>query len=314
MVKNDNFKPHLAPNEQVTLDLIPNIKDKFTSKKLDGIRTLPQKGGLLSRSLKPIRNTILNERFSKIVELATNNNCIFDGEIYGHNYTFDQIKSYVMRETHESVPEDIKFYCFDCYFIDEPELPFFSRLNKLHLLLESNQIDSLILVEHKPLYEINLIQTYYESVLDEGYEGVMIKDRNSKYKFGRSTIKEGVFFKYKPFETTDAIVFDVFERTSARVGSEKKINELGYSVTSKKKDDRVGNGMIGGFWVTVPDHPEYGEFKVTVKEGNEELWKQMWDEKDNYIGKYIEFKFMGIGMNKAPRLPKYIRLRDDKED
>ena len=66
MKKEIKFKPQLAPNESVDLD---NIKYPIlASYKLDGIRCLFIKGEMLSRSLKPIVNKQLREKFKPLIE------------------------------------------------------------------------------------------------------------------------------------------------------------------------------------------------------------------------------------------------------
>ena len=107
-MKEKGFRPMLCPNEEVDLD---NIKyPMFASYKLDGIRCIfhPELG-MVSRSLKPIQNKQLQERFKHILEWCIFQNEILDGELYAHNLSFQEITSYVMTKDMED-PKTIKKY------------------------------------------------------------------------------------------------------------------------------------------------------------------------------------------------------------
>ena len=113
MTKEKQFKPMLAPNQSVDLDTI-NFPI-FISGKLDGIRCIIKDGEMVSRSLKPIRNKKLQEKFNDLKIISKEQNIIFDGEIYSHELTFQEITHFVMTEDigDEALPESLKFWCFD---------------------------------------------------------------------------------------------------------------------------------------------------------------------------------------------------------
>jgi hypothetical protein len=62
------FKPMLAPNEIPSDDFVASRLPLLASYKLDGIRATVQGGKLLSRTLKPIPNKFLQERFGNLPE------------------------------------------------------------------------------------------------------------------------------------------------------------------------------------------------------------------------------------------------------
>ena len=89
--------------------------------------------------------------------------------------------------------------------------------------------------------------------------------------------------------------------------AEVKINELGRSVTSKKKGDRICIEKASGFQV------EYeGEFVFPTLSMTDEEKKEVWANQESYIGKMIEYKGMLIGSMKVPRHPTMTRFREDK--
>lgn len=161
----------------------------------------------------------------------------------------------------------------------------------------------------------------------------MLRDPKGKYKFGRGTIKEGLIYKVKPFETFDAKITGVVQSTEVNPNAEKKINELGRSVTSKKKNDRVLIKKASAFWVNYPINCEAcnGQgtnpmecheckgtglipkpLKVTLAMTDKEK-EEVWNNKESYIGKWIEYKGMLIGSKDVPRHPVMLRFREDKD-
>ncbi len=318
----------LTSNEQ------PKSEDinfpKLCSTKLDGIRVVFKDDEMLSRSLKQIQSTQLQEKFKHILDIASNNRLYFDGELYAHGRSFQEITKAVMSqdiysktsikrimkeqdcteiEAHAwagKLIDDIKFHVFDCYFPEYPMYTFDRRMQTIeHLLLDNNNT---IIVHQVPVESWADVQGRFKVALDEGYEGLMLKDINSVYKCGRTTLKENTMFKVKPYVTVDMKVTGFVQATEVREGAEKKVNELGRSVTSKKKGDRVLVNMASG--VTVDWEGQ--ELIVNLSLTHEER-KEVWENQARYLGKYIEFKYLDVGMKDLPRHPNSIRWRMDKE-
>ncbi|MFW6026453.1 MAG: hypothetical protein ACOCRX_08930 [Candidatus Woesearchaeota archaeon] len=308
------FKPNLFPNEEINLNEI-DLTDMAISKKLDGIRLIvgPDWDYVVSRTLKPIRNKIIQERLKPLVEYCKNKNIYFDGEICSENLTYDEIKSCVMNENKQDIPECLVYNIFD--LCDMENTPFYKRHEELtyeHIPnLDNKYID--IVTQHTLKNKtVDEIMKITKEFIEQGYEGAILKNLNSYYKFGRYTIKENMGYKIKEFHTSDAKIIDVFERMKVKDSSEKSVNELGYSVTSKKKDDREGSGQIGGFWVESDEFEDF--FKVPVKKCTEKEREDMWKKKDFYIGEWIEFTYQKEGSTKkAPRIPCFYRFRESKD-
>lgn len=316
-MKDNNFKPILAPNEEPDLETIQY--PVLASFKLDGIRCIFYKGEILSRSLKQIQNKQLREKFEPLRKYSEKNNVIIDGEIYSPKLTFQEITSFVMTEdltesktvkkngTALTIPDHLNFYCFDC-ITDNPNTPYEQRIKNYCLLAEIPN-ECLILCSQAILKSKEEVENYFEEATANGYEGLILRSPGGKYKFGRGTLKEGIIYKVKPFVTFDAQITDVVQSTEVREGAEKKINELGRSVTSKKKDDRVLIEKASAFWVLYEGKP----LKVTLAMTDEEKI-YVWRNKESYIGKYVEYKAMLIGSKDLPRHPTFLRFREDKDD
>lgn len=312
------FKPMLAPNDQPNLDEIKY--PILASFKLDGIRCLFIKGEMLSRSLKPIQNKQLREKFRVLIDYSKDRQLILDGEIYSPELSFQLITKFVMTKDFEdektikkngleilTIPEHLKFYAFDIITEDNLEEEFFKRCLKLKKV-EDEFKNLLEYVTQVDVHKKEDIESLFENALEKGYEGLILKDPNGRYKCGRGTIKEGLIYKVKPFKTFDAEITGVVQATKVNPNAEKKTNELGRSVTSKKKDDRILIEKASAFNVQY----EGLELKVVLAMTDEEK-EEIWKNKESYIGKMIEYKGMLIGAKDVPRHPVMIRFREDKD-
>lgn len=314
-----NFKPMLAPNDKVNLDEVKY--PILASYKLDGIRCLFIKGEMLSRSLKHIQNKQLREKLQPLADYSKEQDCILDGEIYSPELSFQLITRYVMTQDFNdpksikkhgevlTVPEHLKFYCFDCTVEDNLEQEFIHRASFVTGLADKfNKL--MVEVRQERVESKEDVEALFEGAIENGYEGLILKDPHGRYKTGRGTLKEGLIYKVKPFVTTDSEILDVVQATEVDPNAEKKINQLGRSETSKKIGDRILIEKASAFLVDYKGQ----KLKVVIAMTDIEK-KEIWKNKDKYIGKILEYKFMEVGMKEGglPRHPTSIRVRYDKE-
>jgi len=303
-----SFKPMLAPNQ--TIDIKTLKYPLLVSYKLDGIRCIFRNGEMTSRALKQFPNIQLRKRFDSLTIFAKKNNIILDGELLSKSTTFNELSG-LTRQLDKELPEDLFFYCFDVINAQEFETPFEERI--VNLLRFQNLLDYnstyIKIIQQIVVNTVEEVNKYYEEALDWGCDGLILRDPNGKYKFGRGTVKEGLIYKMKPFQTFDAKIIDVIQATEVREGAEKKINELGRSVTSKKKDDRILIEKASAFVVIYKGK----ELKVTIAMTDKEK-EEVWQNRKKYIGRIIEYKGMLVGMKEdgLPRHPVFLRFRDDK--
>lgn len=290
----------LAPND--TIDIKTLKYPLLVSYKLDGIRCIFRNGEMTSRALKQFPNVQLRKRFEGLAKLANLNNVLLDGELLSKSLTFNELSG-LTRQLDKELPDDLYFYCFDIVHKEQFHIPFQIRIVNLHEL----KAPYVQLVKQNLFNTVEEVNKYYEEALDWGCDGLILRDPNGKYKFGRGTIKEGLIFKMKPFQTFDADIIDVIQGTEVRKGAEKKINELGRSVTSKKKDDRVLIDKASAFVVKY----EGLDLKVTIAMTDEEK-EEVWQNRKKYIGRCIEYKGLLVGSKDLPRHPVFLRFRDDK--
>lgn len=276
-------KPMLASPLAAADDLTLPV---LVTPKIDGIRALMVGGKLVSRTLKPIPNRAVCKALEAILPEGA------DGElVYGD--TFQSSTSAVM--THTFVPEKedtFTFYWFD-FVKDLPEKPYEQRIEDMIRFCSKVRMENDV-VEVIPLYPqtisaIDDLDAYEADVLDDGFEGVMLRKPGGKYKFGRSTAKEGLLLKLKRFEDDEAVVLGVEElrRTDG-------------------EDNKVPGGVLGALVCETGD-------KVQFKIGtgfSAELRKDLWRQKKELVGKLVKYKYLRVGVKTAPRHPVFLGFRD----
>ena len=58
------------------------------------------------------------------------------------------------------------------------------------------------------------VQQLEDKFLDAGFEGVMLRDPDGTYKFGRASVKENILLKVKKFLDAEGIVVGFKEKMS----------------------------------------------------------------------------------------------------
>ena len=326
-MKETTFLPLLAPNQEIDINKLSY--PLLGSYKLDGCRLLPKDGRLVTRSLKNLPNKQLNEKF-EFLRKFSETNVMPDGEIYAHGIPFQFIVSCFMTQDYtaksaiknweklcvehdfnmsrQEVFDKLKFYCFDVVYNEEYSTPFEKRYRNLELLHIESDINNLcVRVDHKILNNPQEVEEYFQEALENGYEGLILRNPTGIYKFDRASIKQNIIFKYKPFVTTDTIIKGITQATQVNADAEKTVNEKGRSVTSKKAGDRHLIEKAQGFIVEF----EGKELTVPIAMTDEQK-KYIWTHQEEYVGKYIEYKYMAVGMKDVPRIPKFVRMRPDK--
>jgi len=326
------FKPMLICNEQPNLDELNY--GLLASTKLDGCRMLSYQGKLVTRSLKLIQNKQINEKFNPLALYTAKQNVIMDGEIYAEGIPFYMISScfmtqdyttkksikrwqelcetYEMDITREEVLDKLKFYMFDCVEDEDYGMTFEDRTR--NVIAASRLFNDLIVpVQQVRVESADEVRVMFKDVLSDGYEGLILKDLNGRYKCGRTTLKGGLGYKCKPYVTLDAQIISVNQATKVDPEAEKTINELGRSVTSKKKEDRIPIQRAKTFTVifTKDDGTKHN---VDVAIGGTEAERdEIWANKESYIGRWIEYKGLLVGSKDVPRHCNMERYRIDRD-
>lgn len=294
------FKPLLAATlEDPSLLKFPLM----ASPKLDGIRAIVRDGKLVSRTMKPIPNTHVREMFSRS-ELEG-----FDGELIVGDPTdpecFNRSTSAVMSSG--GMPE-VAFWVFD-RIPKEPAL--YGFVDRYHALGAYMATPPLIhdprieIVEHIVLESFQQMTDYEQKQVDLGFEGIMLRDPNGPYKFGRSTVKEQTLMKVKRFEDDEAVILDVIEGQHNGNAAEK--DAFGRTKRSSAKAGQVPNGLLGALRVR---NTKGQVFNIGTGYDAKDH-KELWERRAEIVGKTIKYRYQKAGMKDLPRFPSYFGFRED---
>lgn len=286
----------------------------IASEKIDGVRMFVHDGVGYSRSLKPLPNKSLQRFIHENSESLEG----LDGELIVGD---DPTKEGVFNETSSavrSVNSDSYFIFFVFDDRSNPNLPYKDRLDSVMCRT----------VDYKPVFSRNVELEYCTSVyiqnkeellnylnkaLTKGFEGVMIRDPKGPYKFGRSTLREKLLLKIKPFEDSEGIIIGFEEMFHNE--NDPTTSPIGTQVRSTHKNNMKPSGMLGNLIVNLP------EFRVPVKVGSgltQSLRKEIWDNINTYLGKYVKIRYTTFGAKKtdisclnSPRHPVFLGFREE---
>jgi len=283
------FKPLLA----CEVDLDKLRFPVLASAKLDGVRAIVRNGIVYSRSNKPIPNKFVQQQFKHLEH--------FDGELivgFANSPTvYRDTVSHVM--SHDKVGFDVTFHVFD--HIANPHAPYYLR----NPAAGQQPRGPVALHLQVVIDNLNQLLAFEEQTLNQGYEGLILRDPNAPYKMGRSTMKEQYLMKCKRFTDAEFEVIGYEERMENT--NEAFTSELGRTKRSSHQAGKVGRGDLGAL---VLRDAQGLVFKVGTGFDDEQRTALWADRERNLIGKFAKIKFFTIGMKEAPRHPVFLGFRD----
>lgn len=290
-----DFKPMLAVDCGDTATLRFPL---LASPKLDGVRAIIRDGVVMSRSLKPIPNENVQALLGHLPEGL-------DGELIVYDPTakdvYRRTVSVVMSEDKPS--DDVFFYVFDHI----SEETFIERHNAANGLTVGN--GSVVIVPHTVITNLDALLEYEADIVGKGYEGVMLRDPEGPYKFGRSTRKEGYLLKLKRFSDSEAEVLGVVELMHN--GNEAKTNALGRTERSTAKAGKTGLGVLGA--LQVRDAKTGVEFEIGTGFTAAERAAYWTLGTASVIGRLAKYKYFASGSKDKPRFPVFLGWRDRRD-
>ncbi len=276
----------------------------IASAKLDGVRALVVDGKLMARSMKQIPNLHI---FNALSHMSFNG---LDGElIFGPPNATDvcrQTMSAVMA--HGGTPK-VTFWVFD--LVNKLDMTYEQRYETLKGMVEILQPVGVDIRLHKSrmVHDLGQLRKYEDEVLEQGYEGLIIRDPKSRYKFGRSTAKEGTMLKIKRF--TDAEAEIVGWEEEMKNNNEATKNELGRTKRSSAKEGLEGKGVLGAW--KCRDLKSGALFNCGTGMTAQER-AQYWERKEEIQkSSYVKYKSFKIGEKDSPRHPVFLSLRDKRD-
>ena len=220
----------------------------YVQPKLDGIRLLVSNQGCFSRTGKPVKGVDHLSRGLRDGEWL-------DGECYAPGKTFEEITSMFKMN-----PQDLEFHVFDYFDLGRPDLPFAERQKRVTV--------QTVLVKKK-----SDVEKWHDTFVEQGHEGIMIRDAVSTYEIGK---RSNYLLKFKKFQTEEYEILDVKE----------------------------GSGREKGAAIWVCDG------FCAKPEGTLEYRRQLFKDGDTYIGKMLTVRFQNLTAQGIPRFPVGVAVRD----
>ena len=263
--------------------------------KIDGIRFLMVGGAALTRSFKPIRNEYLQKILSSNLPEG------IDGELTSGS-TFQECSS-IMRIKGEP---DFKVWIFDFVNPKGEVKPYKERMDELRKF-ENFNIPSYEILFPTIVSNQEQIDHLMINNLNAGYEGLMLRDPNGIYKFGRSSVKENILLKVKEFMDDEAEIISFREKMINT--NEGLKDNFGRTKRSSCQDGLKPSGTLGGLILRNSEGLEF-----SCGSGlNDALRDEIWKNKSKYLGKLVKYKYMSKGIDELPRHPVFIGVREDTD-
>lgn len=286
-INKNTIRPMLAQNYDKHSKKI--VYPCYVQPKLDGFRCLAyydktdNKVHLMTRTGTIINHFIsIREDLKKFFE--TYPDIIIDGEIYSDDLTFQDIVGFVhlkdMNETKMEIMNEIKYHIFDYYDTTNDSENFNTRLKIMKSLFKKNKVKKNIkLVSTYSIEKQEEIKEYMEEFLKQNYEGIIIRNYESKYEKGKRSYG---LQKYKNFF------------------------EAEYEIIGAKEAEGNDKGTV--IWVCINEDGK--EFSVRPK-GTREERKKYYDNHQNYIGKKLTVIYQEFTNDNLPRFPVGKAIREN---
>lgn len=290
------MKPQLA----VSIE-IPDLRLAFKTRayimqpKYDGVRCLVDQSKALARSLKPIPNRFIRHQLSSS---SFNGQ---DGELTIGELPPYEINSQVM--TYEGEPK-FTWRLFDLH--NMPRTRYRDRLEHLATLQLHRWAK---IVPWEFVQDVDAVLEYERKVMSRpGFDGLIFRDPDGYYKFGRSTMNDGGLWRFKRMEDSEGVIIG-FEEEMQNT-NEQVTNELGRAKRSTKKEGMVGKGTLGTF--ILRDDVKGWTFGLGTGFTRKQRI-EFWANRQKLKGKLVKYKFCPYGCKDGPRWPVFIAFRDKRD-
>lgn len=271
----------------------------YVSTKFDGIRAMVIDGVVYSRSMKPIRNEHVQKLFGKEEYQGFDGELVV-GDIYAKD-VFQKTTSGVMSKDGEP---DVTFYVFDIFTSNTETYK--ERLYTLNDKLVLDQYHNIVATQQLYIQTKEELTELLNKEKVKGGEGLIGRNPNGVYKYGRSTPKEQFSMKFKFFKTEEFEVVGFTERMHN--SNEQKRDALGYAERSSAKDGMIPMNTLGSLVL------KYGDTTFNVGTGfTDALRDEIWFNQEKYLGKLASVRYMSVGMDKLPRVPSFQGFRDEDD-
>ncbi|MGH8235488.1 MAG: ATP-dependent DNA ligase [Steroidobacteraceae bacterium] len=287
------FRPMLAAD--ITDELDKLRFPVYATPKLDGVRALIFPDGVYSRSMKRIPNEAVQRAFGR-PELVG-----LDGELIVGEPTdkdvYRRTQSVVSRLSDDT---PVTFYVFDTWDRKGPYEDYIG--------LGLDPEDGVIEVWLGLCANLEQLLAKEEDLLNQGYEGLILRSPEGRYKNGRSTVKEGGMLKLKRFVDGEAEIIGIEEELENT--NTAMTNELGRTARSSHKAGLVGKGRMGA--LIVRDLVTGVEFKIGTGFSADDR-ENFWQKRGAWAGGtggVVKYRHFAHGAKDKPRHPTFAGMRE----
>lgn len=184
------FKPMLAKKYSDYKEKINLSSGNFIAQiKYNGVRAIVSKNGIFSRTGE--RVVSVNHIFDSIKEIFEENpDLVLDGELFNHDLrkNLNELVSIVRKsvdinqEDVEKSKKIVRFYLYDVFIEETP----YSKRKDLADRIVNQYSEYLRLVESFKITSNESLNELFNEAIENGQEGLMIRDLNSYYENKRS--------------------------------------------------------------------------------------------------------------------------------
>lgn len=243
----------------------------WVAPKYDGFRgILHPEFGLITKQSKPIKNHYVRET------LESYNVWHLDGEIV--TYTDGKIDGFSKTQSKLSSEEgkpEFRYFVFDDF-----EFPNLNYQDRMANAIKKVNFKEGEIVVSSLVHDNNLLDAL-EDRYSRRHEGIIVRNPDAPYKFGKATLREGGLTKIKRFLDDEGVILAVNQLSDGSFGVGS------FTVKWKGIIFNLGNG-----W--------------TDAEG-----KEMWRRRHELVKAKVTFKYQEIGANGAPRFSSFLGIRHD---
>jgi DNA ligase-1 len=199
-----------------------------------------------------------------------------DGELYHHDMTFQEIVRRV-KKYRPGLSEEIQYWVYDLAI---PDIVFTERYEILTDIIGEHE--TIKVVPHFDVSSYEEFKHYHDKFVGDGYEGIIIRNKNSEYKFNS---RPSCLQKYKEFKDAE------------------------FRIVGFDKEEWDDSGTIRDLVVWICETDKGEQFNVRPKGSFEDRIKK-YNNADEYIGKFITVRYQEESENGTPIFGVGLSIRD----
>jgi DNA ligase 1 len=270
-----------------------NFGNAYIQPKLDGKRTLARK--IDGEVLLYARSGALNEttpHINRQLEDIMEDGEIFDGELYNHSISFEELIGKVQAKVNLQDTNDVQYWIYDFPKIGDldEKAPYSKRMEEFSIKFPDDFLDEFVLTREEkiaknilftPTYAVDSFakaEALHTEFTQDGYEGAILRNPYAPYENKRSKN----LLKFKKFQDAEFLV----------VGTNEGKGKL--------------KNHVGSFVCQLPD----GRTFNAKMDGETEQLAYYFEHLEEVIGKWMNVRFFSYTKDQIPRFPVGIRLRD----